>query len=116
MAGKTDPLEAARAEARRRASEAPAETTTDNSDLTAEECLVQLLVTAYAVGITVGLGAMADGSALWARIRVPKSSSHPCAGRVAFVVDTSPTTLLQKALLALEASPASRWWKPDQFA
>jgi hypothetical protein len=85
-------------------------------DLDAVDALVQLLVQSYALGFTYGLGAMADGSALWLRIRVPKSSVHPCAAMVAFVVDQDPTTLLCKALLALEASPESKWWKPDAFA
>lgn len=116
MASRNDPLEAARVQARKRASEAPKEELALPEDLDATECLVQLLVQSYAVGITLGLGAMQDGTALWLRIRVPKSSPHSCAAHVAFVVDQDPTTLLRKALLALDASVTSKWWKPDQFA
>lgn len=116
MADKNNPLEAARAEARKRAAEQPEETLHPDFDLTAEEALVQLLVQSYALGFTYGLGAMQDGSALWLRIRVPKSAKDSHAGMVSFVVDQDPTALLGKAILALDASPSSKWWKPDQFA
>lgn len=115
MGKEISPLEAARTQAKKLAAEKDPGPEMPE-DLDAAECLVQLLVQSYAMGITYGLGAMQDGSALWLRIRVPRSSTHACAAMVAFVVDVDPTTLLRKALVALDASPKSKWWKPDQFA
>lgn len=116
MANRVDPLETARTTARKRHAEETPPDPQGPEDLEGMECLVQLLVQSYAVGVTLGMGAMQDGSALWLRIRVPKSSPHPCAAHVAFIVDTDPTTMLRKALVAMESPVTSRFWKPDQFA
>jgi len=99
--------------ARLEAEEAPKATT---PDLEVLEALVQLCVYMYAHSITFGMGALPDGSGVYGRVRVPGKSDHACAGMVAFVVSDDPHAVLLKALAAMESSPQSRFWKPDQFA
>lgn len=102
------------AQARKEASEQPRADIDDS--LSHAEALVQLCVAAYAYGCTFGLGALPDGSGIYGRIRMPGKSDHPCAGMVAFVVSDDPLSVLHKALAALQSSPKSNFWKPDQFA
>jgi len=78
-------------------------------------CFVQLAVACYGWGCVLGMGVMQDGSALWLRIRMPPTSTHACAGMVAFVVSDDTLAILQKAVQALDASPHSKWWKPDKY-
>lgn len=87
-----------------------------DDSLSHAEALVQICVAAYAHGCTFALGALPDGSGIYGRLRMPGSSSHPCAGMVAFVVSDDPLSVLHKALAALDSSPRSNFWKPDQFA
>lgn len=88
----------------------------DVSDLSESECWVRLVIAMYASQLTLGVGVMPDGMAIWLRLRVPTASTDPRAGMVAFVAHNDPSVVLQKAVLALEASPKSNWWKPDRFA
>lgn len=101
-------------EARRQAQEQPRAELDDS--LSHAEALVQLCVASYAYGCTFGLGALPDGSGIYGRLRMPSKSDHPCAGMVAFVVSDDPLSVLHKALAALDSSPRSSFWKPDQFA
>lgn len=87
-----------------------------DDSLSHAEALVQLCVAAYAHGCTFSLGALSNGSGLYGRLRMPGTSLHPCAGMVAFVVSDDPLSVLHKALAALESSPRSNFWKPDQYA
>lgn len=102
------------AQARREAAEQPKAAV--DSDLSIEDAVVQLCVSCYAHGCTFALGALPDGSGIYGRVRMPGKSDHPCAGMVAFVVSDDPHTVLLKALAALESSPRSSFWKPDQYA
>jgi hypothetical protein len=120
MANQPDALKALQAaqrgrqdQARKEAAQAPA---AERPDLDHAEALVQLAVSCYAYGITFGMGALPDGSGIYGRVRVPGKSDHPCAGMVAFVVSDDPLTVLLKALAALDSSPRSNFWKPDQYA
>jgi len=110
-------LEAARAEAAKRAKEAPKEEVrTDAFELSDSECYIRLVIEMYASGCGVSMGVMPDGMAQWVRLRYPTSSKSSFAGLVAFAVHNDPTTVLQKAVQALDASPNSQWWKPDRYA
>jgi len=102
------------AQARKEAAEQPKAEV--DSTLDHAEALVQLCVACYAYGCTFGLGALPDGTGIYGRVRMPGKSDHPCAGMVAFVVSDDPHTVLLKALAALESSPRSNFWKPDQYA
>lgn len=120
MANKPDALSALQqaqrdrqALARQEAKEAPV---AERPDLDHGEALVQLCVACYAYGATFGMGALPDGSGIYGRVRIPGKSDHPCAGMVAFVVSDDPLTVLLKALAALDSSPRSNFWKPDQYA
>jgi hypothetical protein len=120
MRGQPDALSALQAAqkdrqalARKEAAESPQ---AEIPDLGVEEAVVQLCVAMYAHGCTFGMGALPDGTGIYGRVRIPGKSSHPCAGMVAFVVSDDPGAVLLKALSALESSPKSRFWKPDQFA
>lgn len=93
-----------------------AEPQPDVSDLSEAECFVRLVIAMYAFQLGVGMGVLPDGMAIWIRLRVPADSSDERAGMVAFVAHNDPATVLRKAVLALEASPKSNWWKPDRFA
>lgn len=85
-------------------------------DLTAEECYVRLVIDMYASGIKLGMGVMPDGMAIWCRISMPSTAKDPRAGMVAFVVHNDPTEVLRKAILAMDASERSNYWKVDRFA
>lgn len=120
MGSRVDPLSALQkaqrdrqAQALKEAAETPP---ADRPDLNHEEALVRLCVSMYAWGATFGMGALPDGSGIYGRVRMPGKADHPCAGMVAFVVSDDPLTVLLKALAALDSSPTSKFWKPDQFA
>lgn len=108
--------EAQKAAQQRAKDQAALEPAADVSDLSESECWVRLIIAMYASQLNMGVGVMPDGMAVWIRLRVPASSTDPRAGRVAFVAHNDPAVVLQKAVLALEASPQSNWWKPDRFA
>lgn len=110
-------LEAARKAAVDRAkAEAAEKPPSDVSDLTVEECYIRVLVEMFALGVGLGVGVMPDGMAIWIRLRVPAKAKDPRAGHVAFVAHNDPTTVWQKAVLALESASPGQWWKPDRFA
>lgn len=110
-------LEVARQQAIDRAKELEESFPPEQSlDYTAEECLIQLIIAMYATGLKLGMGVMPDGMAIFIRISVPSNSVDPRAGMVSFVVHNDPTEVFRKAILALEASPQSNYWKPDQYA
>lgn len=120
MASRPDPLralqnaqKARQDEVRKEASQVPV---AERPDLDHAEALVQICVSMYAYGCTFGMGALPDGSGIYGRIRMPGKAEHPCAGMVAFVVSDDPLTVLLKALAALDSSPKSNFWKPDQYA
>ncbi len=110
-------LEDARRQAIERAKELeesfPEPTTIDYST---DECVTQLVIAMYALGLKVGMGVMPDGMAIYVRLSVPGKSVDPRAGMVSFVVHNDPTEVLRKAIQALEASAQSNYWKPDQYA
>lgn len=85
-------------------------------DYSVDECVTQLVIAMYALGLKVGLGVMPDGMAIYVRLSVPSKSVDPRAGMVSFGVHNDPTEVLRKAVLALEASEKSAYWKPDRFA
>ena len=85
-------------------------------DLTAEECYIQLVINMYASGLKVGMGVMPDGMAIWCRLSLPSTAKDPRAGMVSFLVHNDPTEVLRKAILAMESSEKSAYWKPDRFA
>lgn len=85
-------------------------------DYSQEECFTQLVIAMYALGLKLGMGVMPDGMAIYIRLSVPSNSVDPRAGMVSFVVHNDPTEVLRKAVLALEASEKSAYWKPDRFA
>jgi len=85
-------------------------------DLTAEECYIQVVINMFAVGLKLGMGVMPDGMAIWIRLSVPSTAKDPRAGMVAFVVHSDPTDVWRKAVLALESSSKSNYWKVDRFA
>src|SRR5689334_10662340 len=58
----------------------------DVGNLSVEECLVRLLIEMYASELTLGMGVMPDGMAVYARLRYPTSCKDPRAGLVSFVV------------------------------
>lgn len=105
---------ARQAQAKEEAAEQPQADIDDSLD--AAEAIVRLAVASYAYGVTFGMGALPDGSGIYGRVRIPGKSEHACAGMVAFVVSDDPVNVLRKALAALESSPRSKFWKPDQFA
>lgn len=88
----------------------------DVSDLDEAECFVRLVIAMYASQLTLGMGVLPDGMAVYLRLRVPSKSTDPRAGMVSFVASDDTLSLLRKAVCALEASETSRWWKPDRFA
>lgn len=110
-------LQAAKKLAQERAKELedsfPEETTID---LSAEECYIQLVITMFACGLKVGLGVMPDGMAIWCRLSMPSTAKDPRAGMVSFLVHSDPTEVLRKAILALESSKQSSYWKEDRYA
>jgi hypothetical protein len=110
-------LQSARKEAMARAqNEAVAQPSAGDIDLDEAECFVRLLIEMYGNSLGLSMGRMPDASAVWLRLRYPSAATCPHAGLVAFVVSDDSIGLLRKAVLALEASPESKWWKPDQFA
>jgi hypothetical protein len=80
------------------------------------ECFTQLVIAMFTLGLKVGMGVMPDGMAVYVRLSVPSTADDPRAGMVSFVVHNSPLEVLRKAILALEASERSAYWKPDRFA
>lgn len=85
-------------------------------DLSVEECLVRLLIEMYASELSLAMGVMPDGMAVYIRLRYPKTSKDPHAGRVSFVVHNDLAPLLVKAVAALSAAPTGKFWKEDQYA
>ena len=85
-------------------------------DYSVDECVTQLVIAMYALGLKLGMGVMPDGMAIYIRLSVPSKSVDPRAGMVSFVVHNDPTEVLRKAVQALEASAKSAYWKPDRFA
>jgi hypothetical protein len=108
-----DAKKAAQANAASRQEAEPATPEVDDDEAT---CFVKLSIACYLHGYVLGMGAMPDGSALWLRLRCPATSDDPRAGMVAFCVSDDSLGILQKAVAALDASPKSKWWKPDRFA
>lgn len=110
-------LQAAQKVAQQRAKvKAESDKFVDSSDLSDSECIVQLVVAMYASQLSLGMGVLPDGMAIWIRLRIPKDSTDPRAGMVAFVAHNDPSVVLRKAVYALEAPSQSNWWKPDRFA
>lgn len=85
-------------------------------DLDEAECFVRLVISMYASGLKVGMGAMPDGMAIWIRLSVPSGAESPYAGMVSFIVSDDTLGVLRKAVAALEAKPQPPFWKTDQFA
>lgn len=85
-------------------------------DLTVEECYIQIVIAMFAYGLKLGMGVMPDGMAVWIRLSMPAKADDPRAGHVAFVVHSDPTIVWQKAILAMESSVKSNYWKEDRFA
>jgi hypothetical protein len=85
-------------------------------DYSIDECFTQLIISMYASGLKLGMGVMPDGMAIYVRLSMPNGGVDPRAGMVSFVVHNDPTEVLRKAVLALEASEKSAYWKPDRFA
>src|SRR5258707_7020132 len=78
-------------------------------DYSVDECITQLVIAMYALGLKMGLGVMPDGMAIYVRLSVPSKSVDPRAGMVSFVVHNDPTEVLRKAVQALEASAQSNY-------
>lgn len=85
-------------------------------DLDEAECFVRLVIHMYASQLKLGMGVLPDGMAVFIRLTFPTKSQDPHAGLVAFVVSDDTSSVLRKAVQALEAPPKPPWWKPDQFA
>jgi hypothetical protein len=120
MASKPDALsalemarKASSARAKEAALAAPPEPKIDD---TLEDCAVQLVVYMFTYGLKVGMGVMPDGMAIFIRLSMPRGLEDERAGMVAFVVHNDPTEVYRKAILALQASARSAYWKPDRFA
>jgi hypothetical protein len=110
-------LEAARKIAKDRAQELVEDFPEAQSiDYDEGECWTQIIIAMFALGLKMGVGVMPDGMAVYIRLSVPSGSSDPRAGMVSFVVHNSPLEVLRKAVLALEATEKSAYWKPDRFA
>lgn len=120
MPAKPDALKAlqqARKDAASRAEKAAAEAPkVDDIDLDEAECFVRLVISMYASQLRLGMGVMPDGMAVFVRLSIPSASTDPRAGMVSFVVSDDTTSVLRKAVSALEAPAKPPWWKPDQFA
>src|SRR6476659_651899 len=82
-------------------------------DYSIEECHLQVLINMFAMGLKLGMGVMPDGMAIWIRLSVPNTAKDPRAGMVAFVVHSDPVDVWRKAVLALESSSKSNYWKED---
>lgn len=118
--GKTDaptPLDIARRQAIERAQElAESFPEAATIDYSSDECITQLVIAMYALGLKLGMGVMPDGMAIYIRLSVPRGSVDPRSGMVSFVVHNDPVEVLRKSIQALEASAQSAYWKPDRFA
>lgn len=114
----SDPFGVARAAAKARAEKkaAEAEPVQDPTDHDEAFCFQHLVIAMYLSGLKLGMGVMPDGMAVYCRLSMPKSAEDDRAGMVAFVVSGEPRAVLNKALVALESSAQSNYWKPDRFA
>lgn len=85
-------------------------------DYTVDECLVLLVIEMFRTGLTVGMGVLSDGMAVYVRLRMPSKADDPRAGQVAFLAGSDAASALTKAVYALEAPANGVYWKPDRFA
>lgn len=104
------------AKARAEAEAKSAEPDVPQVDYTVEEALVLLTIEMFRTGLTVGMGVLPDGMAVYVRLRMPSKAEDPRAGMVAFLAGSDAPSALSKALHALESSSKSNYWKPDRFA
>lgn len=109
-----DAKRAAKARAEKQAAEEIAEA--PKIDYSTEECLVLLTIEMFRTGLTVGMGVLPDGMAVYVRLRMPSKAEDPRAGQVAFLAGSDAPSALNKAVQALDAPKDGVYWKPDRFA
>jgi len=104
------------AKARIEAEAAKKTETAGTIDYSVEECLVLITIEMFRSGLTVGMGILPDGMAVYVRLRMPSEADDDRAGMVAFLAGADTASALSKAIHALESSAKSNYWKPDRFA
>jgi len=111
-------LKEAKSAAKRRAEAQAAKEVEDapSIEYSVEECLVLLTIEMFRTGLTVGMGVLPDGMAVYVRLRMPSQADDPRAGQVAFLAGSDAPSALLKAVYALDAPPNGTYWKPDKFA
>lgn len=110
-------LQEARKQAQARAKEEAAKAADmPDVDYDEAECLVQLIIASYSIGLRFTFGVLTDGMAVYCRLNIPANAADARAGMVAFVASSDTLAVLRKAVLALQAGPKSNFWKQDQWA